>query len=516
MYSDDDKISLIAERISQGRPDRLNHDAYMDHVVVKIKSRNNKVYIQPDSEKFMKGLGVNSRNKYKSHIESVLKDESTMSYRVANGREFYYSRKTDTVVIYNPNTYDLGTCFRPSEKDGYFYKNHFVLFDVRDRGKSTTIVKGGYSVQQEANKLTDLRKYIDDVIKKTDIDENKRDKLKNIKRDIDNSLKELGKPQNESIFSGENRLFKIKEYAGRLQEKINDAKILNVFRKNGSTEIEYKNIDKKYKEILIDCIKSKSGSELIEYLRKRGYNTAHDKVTGRIVLVDKNGAAVDLEEVLKDGKKQNILPNDYQTGIDKRDLPDLEEVREKNVGKGQSFNDREYPDINEKRQAILSDCMKSKDGEALKKRLEKRGYTLALGSENKHILVVDYKGRAIDLTEIIDEGKKQNKIKESIVIKKENLPDSAEIIAENLKKLEKRYENFNKDAVADRKDINSIYDKKRSTVKNGGEETRIEIDRDIELKNNDKKLERRIERFEKSKEDKMIQREKGLSKGLKI
>ncbi|CAK8720985.1 hypothetical protein GKODMF_12595 [Candidatus Electrothrix gigas] len=56
--------------------------------------------------------------------------------------------------------------------------------------------------------------------------------------------------------------------------------------------------------------------------------------------------------------------------------------------------------------------------------------------------------------------------------------------------------------------------KKKSSAKNGGEETRIELDRDIELKNNKKKLERKIQRYEKSRETKMILREKSLSRGL--
>ncbi|MCI5141135.1 MAG: hypothetical protein D3909_05295 [Candidatus Electrothrix sp. ATG1] len=528
MYSandNDDKISLIAEKISQGRiikkriGDRLlkigKHDSYRKHVVGQ-RNRGVVTDLFTDKQKFIQELGINGRDKFKQHLEKILKDPSTISFRATNDREIYYSRHTNTMVIYNPHSEDKGTCWRPRKGERDFYK---AIQTEEGRGNTTRIVTGGYAIQQEANKLADLEKKVNDRLKESKIERKETYILEDIKKKINEGFKGLEKPHKESIFGEKSNPHKINKYISNLQKKIKDTeKELKISQKNKIRLKKYANdnnkIDKKNKTILSDCQKSKNGDELIKRLKKRGYTAVHDKVTGRIVLVDKKGVIVDLEKVIKDGKKQKELPADYKTGIDKKQLPDLEEVRKKNVGKEQSFDDSENPDINKKRQAILSDCMRSKDGKALTKRLEKRGYTLALNSENRHILVVDYKGRTIDLTEILEEGRRQGKVRESVVIKKENLPDVAEVQTENLKKLKKKHENFINDAAADRKDINSVYDKKRSEAKNGGDNTRIELDRDIELKNNDKKLKIKIQRFEKRQETKMVLREKSLSRGL--
>jgi len=78
----------IAKAIAQGH-------AYQKHVV--------------DEKLFRE---VKSRDAFVAVIANVLANP-THHRELENGREAYFDNKSNTIVIYNPNARDKGTCFRP-------------------------------------------------------------------------------------------------------------------------------------------------------------------------------------------------------------------------------------------------------------------------------------------------------------------------------------------------------------------------------------------------------------------
>ena len=64
------------------------------------------------------GLGIRTRNQFAEHIENVI-NNPTQSGALRNGREYFYDRTTNTIVIRNPRAADGGTAFRPVDPDTY-------------------------------------------------------------------------------------------------------------------------------------------------------------------------------------------------------------------------------------------------------------------------------------------------------------------------------------------------------------------------------------------------------------
>jgi filamentous hemagglutinin len=63
-------------------------------------------------------LGIRTRNQFAEHIENVI-NNPTQSGALRNGREYFYDRTTNTIVIRNPRAADGGTAFRPVDPDAY-------------------------------------------------------------------------------------------------------------------------------------------------------------------------------------------------------------------------------------------------------------------------------------------------------------------------------------------------------------------------------------------------------------
>jgi filamentous hemagglutinin len=71
----------------------------------------------PEGAEFV-GLGIRTRAQFAEHIENVI-NSPTESGFLLRGRQYFYDRGTNTVVIRDPRSLDGGTAFRPVDPDIY-------------------------------------------------------------------------------------------------------------------------------------------------------------------------------------------------------------------------------------------------------------------------------------------------------------------------------------------------------------------------------------------------------------
>jgi filamentous hemagglutinin len=68
-----------------------------------------------------KELGVNTRERFAGFIDNIMNNASGSDLRtLSNGRVAYWDNSTNMVVIYDPNSSDWGTAFRPTDGRIYF------------------------------------------------------------------------------------------------------------------------------------------------------------------------------------------------------------------------------------------------------------------------------------------------------------------------------------------------------------------------------------------------------------
>jgi hypothetical protein len=450
------KIQKIAEQVAVN---------YIAINVIKDRKDHSTIKHLPEFE----DLGIKNPVDLRNHIERVLLDKNTISFRGIGKRELYYHEETNTFVSSNPNKdldskeRDLGTCFRPADNILKFlevYKRE--ISDYRKNGKArrendpysnvTKTVKGGCGNQHLENISTD-----------------KMLKEKNFTKD--EWVTELTR---QPIYLEANKIKlqqTVDKYKNELEQSREKLKKFNKY--------------KKYNKL-----KDKSETT------KRKSNGAPQKIRNKDSVAFKNSegkAHLPKENTATKNKTiKSTSPSQSKTGAEK--------------------------DVEKREEVIFQECVKAKDGKDLIKRLEKRGYKLSLDSSNDHIVLVDYKARTIDLTKIIEEVNKQHD--KNLFIDKKKLPSVEKVKVDCLKELVKKYEEIDRIDTKERKYINKRYDKKLETLINeknmtdleiGASKNQNNIERDAELKRVDRHTKEDQKRFDKGEEKKMISKGHGIS-----
>ncbi len=61
-------------------------------------------------------LPVHDRTSYKAHILKTLKSRDTVCFERKGNGACFYNKRTNTFIGYDPNSKDLGSCYRPTSK----------------------------------------------------------------------------------------------------------------------------------------------------------------------------------------------------------------------------------------------------------------------------------------------------------------------------------------------------------------------------------------------------------------